>query len=342
MKESLRKLEDIGFYTLSDERARMSSVMSQLYRGELIVTSRCNLACHYCRPKQVPDIDIQEAEKTIRAWAGQGLFAIRFSGGEPTHHPRLSYLAQVAKKAGIEKIAISTNGTAPAEIYLQLLDDGVNDFSVSFDACCAADFGKMCGKPKLFERVLENIGILASKTYVTLGVVLTERNAEYAGMILAHAKALRVADVRLIPSAQSVEHTLPASLEEHVEWPIFQYRLRNAKNGIPVRGLGERCSENCNLVLDDMLVVDGMHYPCVVYWREGGEPIGEWRANMDSRHERATWRREHAPKKDPICKANCLDVCRDYNLRWDRFHEGIIECPIETTSGGAEMRVLDC
>jgi molybdenum cofactor biosynthesis enzyme MoaA len=43
------KLEDIGFYTLSDARAFNSSYNSDLMRCELILTDRCNFKCVYCR-----------------------------------------------------------------------------------------------------------------------------------------------------------------------------------------------------------------------------------------------------------------------------------------------------
>ena len=43
------KLENIGFYTLSDERAKNSSATSPLMRNELIITSLCNFKCLYCR-----------------------------------------------------------------------------------------------------------------------------------------------------------------------------------------------------------------------------------------------------------------------------------------------------
>lgn len=44
------RLEDIGFYTLSDRRARTATSASQMGRGELILTGRCNFKCPYCRP----------------------------------------------------------------------------------------------------------------------------------------------------------------------------------------------------------------------------------------------------------------------------------------------------
>ena len=43
------KLEDIGFYTLSDSRARNASENSPLWRCELLITSQCNFKCPYCR-----------------------------------------------------------------------------------------------------------------------------------------------------------------------------------------------------------------------------------------------------------------------------------------------------
>ena len=43
------KLENIGFYTLSDERAKNVSITSRMKRCELIITEYCNFSCGYCR-----------------------------------------------------------------------------------------------------------------------------------------------------------------------------------------------------------------------------------------------------------------------------------------------------
>jgi sulfatase maturation enzyme AslB (radical SAM superfamily) len=43
------KLQDIGFYTLSDNQAKNVSWYSDLQRCELILTDRCNFKCVYCR-----------------------------------------------------------------------------------------------------------------------------------------------------------------------------------------------------------------------------------------------------------------------------------------------------
>ena len=48
-------LKNIGFYTLSDERAANVSDTSQMKRCEMIITEYCNFKCPYCRglPEQV-------------------------------------------------------------------------------------------------------------------------------------------------------------------------------------------------------------------------------------------------------------------------------------------------
>lgn len=42
-------LKEIGFYTLSNERAKNMSEFSQMKRCEMIITEYCNFKCKYCR-----------------------------------------------------------------------------------------------------------------------------------------------------------------------------------------------------------------------------------------------------------------------------------------------------
>jgi sulfatase maturation enzyme AslB (radical SAM superfamily) len=42
-------LENIGFYTLSDDRCKNASSTSPLMRCELVLTDACNFKCPYCR-----------------------------------------------------------------------------------------------------------------------------------------------------------------------------------------------------------------------------------------------------------------------------------------------------
>lgn len=307
-------LEDIGFYTLTDERARSASHETSLKRCELLLTQRCNYRCPYCRRAGGDDLSFDNAYSVVKLWALHGLDAIRFSGGEPTMMPYLLNLILFTSNLGIERIAISTNGSASPDLYRSLVMAGANDFSVSLDACCAAGDEQMTGGAKMFERVTANIRLLSKLTYVTVGIVLTDENQSQAEQIVKFAADLGVADIRLIPVAQSCR----LDAKDAPLFPVLNYRLQNMQSGRPVRGLREHDNNRCPLVLDDMAVCGGQHYACIIHLREGGRPIGK--LGMAVREERLRWAEQHDTHADPICSKNCLDVCADYNNRWRAFH----------------------
>jgi pyruvate-formate lyase-activating enzyme len=311
-------LEEIGFYTLSDVRVKQAGVNSPLWRCELILTARCNFKCPYCRHVGGRDLSLKKALDTVIEWGTQGLKNIRFSGGEPTLYPGLIDLVWAAKQMGVERIAVSTNGSASMNIYRDLIAAGVNDFSVSLDACCAEDGDKMTGGVKgSWDLVTSNIRELSKLTYVTVGVVLTEQNAATVNDIIRFAHNLGVADIRVIPAAQEGAwlDNMTVDSDMLAAHPILKYRINNTKAGLSVRGLQPTDSNRCGLVVDDMAVMGDSHYPCIIYMRERGEAIGKVGPTM--RTERAEWSKNHDTHADPICKANCLDVCRDYNKRFE-------------------------
>lgn len=312
----MKDLKDIGFYTLSDERAKSASWNSPLSRCELILTDRCNFKCPYCRglaPSLRGDIFSPFAFYTIKLWAEHGLKNIRFSGGEPTLHPYLRDFISYARRNFVERIAISTNGSNNLIYYISLIDDGVNDFSFSLDSCCSDGGRKMSGGVEgAWEKVVRNIELVAKKVYTTVGIVLTKDNQEEAERTILLADSLGVSDIRVIPSAQSsdkLEIDIPEKLLK--KYPILKYRYENMKKGKKIRGMTEKDSPICRLALDDMAVVKGKHYPCIIYLRENGDPIGKVSEKM--REERKQWVETHNCFEDRICRNNCLDVCVEYN-----------------------------
>jgi molybdenum cofactor biosynthesis enzyme MoaA len=310
------RLEDIGFYTLSNQRAKSASWQSPLQRCELILTDRCNFKCAYCRgvkSEYKGDLTSSQAKEVVDLWAGGGLKNIRFSGGEPTIWPDLVELVEYTKsKASIEHIALSTNGSASIEKYNELLNAGVNDFSISLDACCASTADKMAGTNSRFEHILNVIKYLSAKTYCTVGVVLDDRNADELHGIINYATSLGVSDIRIIPSAQD---NRMLKVDVVTEYPILKYRINNLRSGRHIRGLKESDSRKCHLVKDDMVVLHGEHFPCVIYMREQGCSIGSVydKTIQEIREERKVWFDKTDCFNDAICKKNCLDVCIDHN-----------------------------
>lgn len=321
----LLKLEDIGFYTLSDDRARNSSISSNMWRCELLITDRCNFRCPYCRgmkETQKGDISLEDSKKIMDIWAKDGLKNIRFSGGEPTIHPNLKEMIKYAKFKQIERIAISTNGYADLKYYLKLIAAGVNDFSISLDACCS-EFGKeMCGGiDNAWDKVVSNIKKLSVLSYVTLGMVFTDETIANASDVITFGHSLGVDDIRIVSSAQynnTIDGLHKISNDILDAHPILKYRVNHYLNNRNVRGLKSSDNNRCPLAIDDGVVVAGQHYPCIIHLREGGAPIGEVSPQM--RNERIEWSKNHNTQSDKICRDNCLDVCIDYNNKWREYH----------------------
>jgi molybdenum cofactor biosynthesis enzyme MoaA len=317
------KLDDIGFYTLSDKRAEEINSNSPLHRCELILTNRCNFKCPYCRGLSSNiELSFDEAKRVVDIWSNHGLKNIRFSGGEPTIWKHLPKLVRYTKQLkSIEHIAISTNGSADFSLYKELLDDGVNDFSISLDACCASSGSKMSGGIKgIWKKVVSNIIEISKLAYTTIGIVLTKENIANLINIVDFSHKLGVSDIRIISAAQYGEYMkLAKNITYFPEHPILNYRVNNIKHGKDVRGMSEWDSKHCYLVLDDMAVMGNDHYPCIIYLREQGKAIGT--LSEDFRKQRYDWFKNHNCYDDNICKKNCLDVCIDYNNKVMQFQK---------------------
>jgi len=296
-KLNTMKLEKIGFYTLSDERVNNTSETSQMKRCEMIITEYCNFKCPYCRglkdaiygKRNIKELSLDEIKHNIDLWClNEPLENIRFSGGEPTLHKNIVEIIEYAKYKGITRIAISTNGSNKIELYEKLVKAGVNDFSISLDACCAEDGDKMAGNVKdSWNKVIENIELISKLTYVTVGVVLTPENIDKTIDTIGFAHKLGVADIRIISAAQwnePIPRLNEVSEEIKEAHPILAYRIKHFAEGRNVRGMIETDSKKCALVLDDSVIAGDFHFPCVIYMREKGNAIGEVSENMRTEH----------------------------------------------------------
>jgi hypothetical protein len=95
-------------------------------------------------------------------------------------------------------------------------------------------------------------------------VVLTDDNRDLLREIVTFAHSLGVSDIRIIPAAQTGDSLQVDGLpvDNH---PILRWRWNRLRKGLPVRGIHNGDSHRCALVLDDMAVMNGQHYPCTIY-----------------------------------------------------------------------------
>lgn len=316
------KLEDIGFYTLSDSRCFSATDETEMSRCELILTDACNFNCAYCRGQRKDlkkNLTLDEAKKIVDLWSVKGLKNIRFSGGEPTLWKDLVELVKYTKTKNVDRLAISTNGSAKIELYDSLIDAGVNDFSISLDGCCASLVDMMAGKSGVFDKVINSIKHVSKKVYTTVGIVVTEETVHQLKDVVIFASELGVHDIRIISAAQfnqmlNIVDSIPDEL--YVKYPILKYRINNVFNNLNVRGIKENDSKKCYIAIDDSVVAGEYHFPCVIYMREQGNPIGKVSENM--RQERIDWVKKHNTHEDQICKKNCLDCIVMYNNKFEQ------------------------
>ena len=313
------KLDQIGFYTLTDERASHANETSPMWRGEILLTGRCNYKCVYCQGLPIQnDIPFELAIQAIDTWISDGLRNVRFSGGEPTLYKELPALVARCHQGGVERIAISTNGTALLSYYQKLVDAGLDDICISIDAIAPSLAKKMAGvRNPYWENVIRNIRELSRLTYVTTSIVLTPENAHYAKEIIRFSSELGVSDIRIVTASHAnndiVEAISGIGSDILNSYPILKYRVQNYLEGRDVRGIREDDAHRCHLVKDDGVVAGKWHYPCGVYLRERGAPIGE--INPKMREERIAWFHNHNTYADPICRQYCSDIYVDYNNR---------------------------
>jgi hypothetical protein len=102
--------------------------------------------------------------------------------------------------------------------------------------------------------------------------------------------------------------------------PVLNYRITNYKQGRAVRGLVEgRDSHRCMWVQDDIVMTPDGHYPCIVYPREKGRPIGCLKSVVEMRHDRFDWAVNKDTFHDTICSKYCMDIFADCNKRIEYF-----------------------
>lgn len=124
----------------------------------LSLTEACNFRCGYCLPDgYVVDgrpVFLSQAEvvRLVRAFASVGMRKVRLTGGEPTLRRDLtSIIAAVADVPGVEKIALTTNGTRLPDHVEGWRQAGLTALNVSADTLDAAAFHAITGHDRLPE-----------------------------------------------------------------------------------------------------------------------------------------------------------------------------------------------
>ena len=106
------------------------------------VTDHCNLRCVYCMPlsgvQYAPSENLLQAveiQRVVEAAASIGFRRVRLTGGEPTLRPEIVEIVErVARVAGIEDVAMTTNGLRLPQLGSALAAAGLCRVNLHIDS----------------------------------------------------------------------------------------------------------------------------------------------------------------------------------------------------------------
>jgi cyclic pyranopterin phosphate synthase len=157
-----------------------------LHDLRISVMDRCNFRCPYCMPreqyhesyrflKSSQRLSFEEILRLARLFVAQGVRKIRLTGGEPLLRANLADLVgDLTGIAGIEDIALTTNGVLLANHAVDLHANGLKRITVSLDTLDKDIFARMSGGFGALDQVLAGIdaAIAAGLTPVKINAVI--------------------------------------------------------------------------------------------------------------------------------------------------------------------------
>lgn len=130
----------------------------------LSVTDRCNFRCVYCMepderflpPQRLLGVD--DWARLTRVLVSLGVTKVRLTGGEPTLHPHLDRIISAVAGAGVDDLALTTNGSLLDDASLRTWKaSGLTRITISLDSVDPTSFASMTRSAATSHRVIEAI-----------------------------------------------------------------------------------------------------------------------------------------------------------------------------------------
>jgi MoaA/NifB/PqqE/SkfB family radical SAM enzyme len=323
-----------------------------LHRLTVFLTYRCNLACPYCktiarseedlaaRPAKRASFTVDDFRRLLDAHAGTPIRHLHFTGGEATIVRAMPEMVAIARARGVERLSVTSNGAAPPEVYRALVDRGIDEIRISLDAADPAMGRALTLRGGAWAAAVRTVRELAALRaagapfFLIVNTVVGLANRERLPEILRFLLDLGPDDVKLItevdekrrladfPAHAAVARALADLLAPHPAhaFPLLRRKLGTvfAPDAIGLAGVSTNGDDDfrCYIPLTER-TVDALHYyPCSVYLREGGAPLGRLdEPPAEQRARTAAFVRRGDCLRDPICREYCLHCTRAFNVR---------------------------
>jgi wyosine [tRNA(Phe)-imidazoG37] synthetase (radical SAM superfamily) len=329
-------------------RSPMADLPSRWHRITLFTTYRCNLNCVYCKtiritpgvpyPAKSKELDLDGFQHILEMLSQRPVQHIHFTGGEATLVQELPAMVELARERGI-LCSITSNGMADPDIYERLVIAGINEIRISLDSHEPAEFDRIVRYPKAYERVVMTLKLLASlrnkhrhHPFVIINMCIGNQNRHRLPEFIKQSLLLKPDDIKLItivqerltlghfPEKQNIIEDVYRTLEQFPPsaFPLLRYKLKTvfSSEGLGLKELTSRqLIKNCFIPLTERTLDTTYYYPCSVYLREGGVPLGRLNEDdLETQQKKILHFIQNSNcLEDPICREYCINCCQKFN-----------------------------
>jgi len=213
--EDIREKRVVDLIPMASDPYRVHAG-TPLHRMTVFLTYRCNLDCPYCktivrspnelaaRPQRGKTYDLAAFQQMLESHGDTPIEHLHFTGGEASIVNDLPEMLRFARKRGVGRTSITSNGTQKIETYLQLVEAGIDEIRISIDASDAEAGLSHTGRSGAWDRCVAAIRALAearrngAEFFLILNTVVTKANRARLDETVRFLAGLGPDDLKLI------------------------------------------------------------------------------------------------------------------------------------------------
>lgn len=177
--DDLKKEHEIKYFGNPISRENPSILYAPI-RTYFDITLKCNLRCKTCLNRSgiqsSDELNVAEGLKVVEGIQKDGVFEVRFSGGEPTQKDGWDKIMQRAKELGLV-VTLNTNGIYDKNTLHRLIEINPDETTISLDGF--KEHNDLIRGNGSFEKATNSIKVLKEKgCRVTINSVITSLTAD--------------------------------------------------------------------------------------------------------------------------------------------------------------------
>ena len=213
---------------------------------ELELTRRCNWGCTFCyntwrdqkkRAGESPDIPLSSVQRMQKEAHENGLFRMRYSGGEPLMHPQIDEIIESGARNGLYQVVFTNGSFLTEDRAKHFADNNVREVLLSMHGT-PETHNRLVGRKDGYSKVCRGIEVaLKNGIAVVTEMTLTAKNLPEATGVIDQLKGLGVSQFRVmryVPTGRD-------DVRHKVKCDDFKTALRVLKS--PGMKVGAPCSQ---------------------------------------------------------------------------------------------------